>query len=273
VEAFPVSESTDLSAVDEVRRVLSRPLFNPVLKVWVGEGKLDYEVYLRTGELLALQTPRAELVAPDELMFQVVHQAQEIWLKLLAHEFAESVGELDCDALWGVSARLERCARITGCLTHELGVLESLTPDTYQIIRRHLGNGSGQESPGFNAVRVAAQYVADALDRMLARNGVGLAEVYGDADPALKRICELLVDVDEGYQTWLFTHYMLVRRTIGVGRGVEALDGVPTQVLTGRMTQPLFRSLWAVRNDLTAGWQREGGYAPGAERHETRVSA
>jgi len=268
-----VSESTDPSAVDEVREVLSRPLFNPVLKVWVGEGKLDYEVYLRTPELLRLQTPRTQLVAPDELMFQIVHQAQEIWLKLLAHELAETVGELDAGALWEASARLERSARITHCLTLELRVLESLTPDTYQTIRRNLGNGSGQESPGFNSVRVAARYVSEALDRILARHDVTPAEVYGGEQPALKRICELLVDVDEGYQTWLFTHYMLVRRTIGVGRGVEALDGVPTQILTGRMTQPLFRSLWAVRNDLTAGWQREGGYEPGADRHETRVSA
>lgn len=53
-----MSEPTPLSAVDEVRHALSRPLFNPVLKVWVGEGKLDYEVYLRTDDLLRLQTPK-----------------------------------------------------------------------------------------------------------------------------------------------------------------------------------------------------------------------
>jgi tryptophan 2,3-dioxygenase len=273
VEAPRVSEPTTQSAVDEVRHALSRPLFNPVLKVWVGEGKLDYEVYLRTGDLLQLQTPRTELVAPDELMFQVVHQAQEIWLKLLAHELAEAVGDLDTDALWEVSARLERAARITHCLTRELGVLETLTPETYQVIRRHLGNGSGQESPGFNAVRVAATYASAALDRILERHDVPLAKVYGDADPALKRVCELLVDVDEGYQTWLFTHYMLVRRTIGVGRDVKALDGVSTQILIGRMTQPLFRSLWTVRNELTAGWRREGGSEPGTDRLATRVPA
>jgi tryptophan 2,3-dioxygenase len=268
-----VSEPTDPSAVDRVRQELSRPLFNPVLKVCVGEGKLDYEVYLRTEELLGLQTPRAELVDPDELMFQVVHQAQEIWLKLLAHELAETVGELDADALWEVSARLERAARITHVLARELSVLETLTPDSYQIIRRHLGNGSGQQSPGFNAVRVAARYVAVALDRILERHDLPLAEVYRGAEAALKRVCELLIDVDEGHQNWLFAHYMLVRRTIGVGRGVEALDGVPTQVLPGRMTQPLFRSLWAVRTELTAGWRREEGFEPGADRRGTRVSA
>jgi tryptophan 2,3-dioxygenase len=111
------------------------------------------------------------------------------------------------------------------------------------------------------------------LDRLLARRAVTFPDVYAGAGAELKRICELLVDVDEGYQTWLFTHYMLVRRTIGVSRDVEALDGVPTQVLVGRMTQPLFRRLWAVRTELTAGWQREGGLPPGADRDGAQVSA
>ncbi|NYF59781.1 tryptophan 2,3-dioxygenase family protein [Micromonospora purpureochromogenes] len=269
-----MSEPVPGSVVGDVHSTLGRPLFNPVLKVWVGEGKLDYEVYLKTSDLLRLQTPRSELVSPDELMFQVVHQVQELWLKLLAHELAEMVGDLDGDGMWEVSARLDRAGRIIRCLADELRVLETLTPDTYQVIRRHLGNGSGQESPGYNAVRVAASYVAEALDRLLARRGVTLAEIYvPGGSPELKRVCELLVDLDEGYQTWLFAHYMLVRRTIGVGRDVEALDGVPTQVLVGRMTQPLFRSLWAVRNQLTVGWRGEGGFAPGTDRGDVRVSA
>ncbi|GAA0398120.1 hypothetical protein Acor_34760 [Acrocarpospora corrugata] len=74
------------------------------------------------------------------------------------------------------------------------------------------------------------------------------------------------MDVDEAYQTWLFTHFMLVRRTIGVSRNTAALDGVSTQVLPGRMTQPLFRQLWRVREQMTANWNRDGGYAPGATR-------
>lgn len=259
--------------VGNVHDALSRPLFNPVLKVTVGEGKLDYEVYLKTTDLLRLQTPRSELVDADELMFQVVHQAQELWLKLLAHEVAEVVDGLDGDRLWEVTARLDRAVRITHCLANELRVLETLTPDTYQVIRRHLGDGSGQESPGYNAIRVAASYAADALDRLLARHEVAPVEVYAGASPELKRVCELFVDLDEGYQTWLFTHYMLVRRTIGVGRDIEALDGVSTQVLVGRMTQPLFRTLWAVRGQLTSRWRREGGLAPGADRRGTQVPA
>ncbi|WP_069164714.1 tryptophan 2,3-dioxygenase family protein [Nocardia altamirensis] len=253
---------------DQLREALAKPMFNTVLKAWVGDGTTDYEVYLRTAELLSLQTTLDRLTDPDELMFQIVHQAQEVWLKLLSHELAGVVGEVDRDALWETSARLDRAIRIAECLEREIGVLETMTPDTYQIIRRSLGNGSGQQSPGYNGVLAAAEHVAAALDRLLDRRGVPVAAVYSTevAQPDLKRVCELLVDLDERFQGWLVAHFMLVRRTIGVGHGVNALDGVPTRVLTGRMTQPLFRTLWQVRNELTESWRRDGGYAPGAAR-------
>ncbi|MFB8281369.1 tryptophan 2,3-dioxygenase family protein [Nocardia colli] len=254
------------TAEDRLREALSKPMFNTVLKAWVGDGTTDYEVYLRTGELLSLQTEVGRLTDSDELMFQIVHQAQEVWLKLLAHELAGVVGELDLDELWEVSARLDRTIRIAECLARELRVLETMTPETYQIIRRSLGKGSGQESPGYNAVLTAAEQVGAALERLLDRRGVRIAEVYATAQPALERICELLLDLDERFQLWLVTHFMLVRRTIGIGHGVNALDGVPTRVLTGRMTKPLFRTLWQVRTELTENWSRAGGYAPGAAR-------
>ncbi|MEU9889634.1 tryptophan 2,3-dioxygenase family protein [Sphaerisporangium sp. NPDC051011] len=256
-------------AVDDLREELSKPIFNHVLKTFVGEGKLDYELYLKTSDLFTLQSGTDELSCSEELMFQIVHQVQEMWLKLLTHELTELVGELDGDALWDASARLERIIRISHCLGGELHVLDTLTPDTYQTIRRHLGNGSGQESPGFNRVRVAAEYVAETIDRLVDRRGTSIYDVYAVPDPArldLKRVLECLVDVDQAYQTWLFNHFMLVRRTIGVSRGTAALDGVSTQILAGRMTQPLFRRLWKVREQMTATWNRGGGYAPGAER-------
>ncbi|WP_214110186.1 tryptophan 2,3-dioxygenase family protein [Acrocarpospora catenulata] len=240
-----------------------------MLKTFVGEGKLDYERYLSTSELFTLQSPTEELICSEELMFQIVHQVQELWLKLLTHELTELVGELDDDALWEASARLERIVRIGHCLSGEIRVLETLTPETYQTIRRHLGKGSGQESPGYNRVRVAAEYVSGTLDRLVDRRGTTVYDVYAVPGPGtadLRRVLECLVDVDEAYQTWLFTHFMLVRRTIGVSRGTAALDGVSTQVLTGRMTQPLFRQLWKVREQMTATWNGSGGYAPGAAR-------
>ncbi|MCE9669212.1 tryptophan 2,3-dioxygenase family protein [Myxococcus stipitatus] len=245
---------------------MDEPLFNPLLKKWVGRGELDYEVYLKTPELLSLQSAEGERVAHDELMFQVVHQAQELWLKLASREAVEVVGELDRDALWRASGRLERIQRILKCLGAEMGVLETMTPDTYQVIRRSLGNGSGQESPGYNTLRKAAEGLEGALERLLARRGQTLRGVYSGGPDDLKRLCEQLMDIDESFQGWLYAHFQLVRRTIGVDRSVKALDGLPTQVLAGRMSLPLFRPLWDVRVELTQTWKRDGGHAPGARR-------
>ena len=77
---------------------------------------------------------------------------------------------------------------------------------------------------------------------------------------------QFILDQTEQLQR-LFTHFQLVRRTIGVDASVKALDGLPTRVLPGRMTQPLFPALWRVRVEMTARWRREGGPVPGGPRH------
>ncbi|HET6936517.1 MAG TPA: tryptophan 2,3-dioxygenase, partial [Candidatus Angelobacter sp.] len=53
----------------------------PILE---GKGSTDYERYLRTDDLLSLQTPAEELSHPDELTFQVVHQSSELLMKAAA---------------------------------------------------------------------------------------------------------------------------------------------------------------------------------------------
>jgi tryptophan 2,3-dioxygenase len=49
--------------------------YEPILP---GDGASDYERYLRTDELLALQKTPAEQAHRDELLFQTVHQSSEL---------------------------------------------------------------------------------------------------------------------------------------------------------------------------------------------------
>jgi tryptophan 2,3-dioxygenase len=62
-------------------------LAKPVLP---GKGDSDYERYLRTDDLLALQKTADEWIHRDELLFQSVHQTSEIWLKLAWNEVEEA---------------------------------------------------------------------------------------------------------------------------------------------------------------------------------------
>ena len=255
-------------AAATLRRVLEDPIYNKTLRKEVGRGELDYEVYLRTRELLALQTPADELVVPEELLFQVMHQTQELWLKCAAFESANLVEQLDGDAILPALDALDRVAMIARVLGEQIRVLFTLSPSRFQVIRRSLGNGSGLESPGYNQLVTAADAAFAAFMRIVARRGTTLLDVYSHPDDHgdLHRVAERFVDWDGNFQTWLIEHFMLVRRTIGVDRTVRALDGFPTVALGSRMTKPLFPELWSVRVEMTRGWAREGGFEPGVAR-------
>jgi tryptophan 2,3-dioxygenase len=255
-------------AAAELRKNLEDPIYNKVLHKEVGHGELDYEVYVRTRELLALQTPADELVVPDELLFLVMHQTQKLWLKCAVFEATNLVGHLDTDALFPALESLDRVVHIAQILRDQIRVLGTLSPSRFQVIRRSLGNGSGLESPGYNQLLAAAVAAESALGRLIARRHTTLLDVYQSPEdhPDLHRLGERFVDWDGTFQTWLVEHFMLVRRTMGVDKSVRALDGFPTAALSGRMTKPLFPELWNVRVEMTHTWSREGGYAPGEQR-------
>ena len=67
-------------------------LHRPILP---GEAATDYERYLRTDELLALQKPADASAHRDELLFQIIHQTSELWLKLAAAEVETAIERLE----------------------------------------------------------------------------------------------------------------------------------------------------------------------------------
>ena len=89
----------DAAQID--RGLLAAPLLE-------GSGASDYERYLRTDELLALQKTPEEWVHRDELLFQTVHQSSELWLKLASSEVEEAArpvrGRLDLGGACGCCA-------------------------------------------------------------------------------------------------------------------------------------------------------------------------
>src|SRR3981189_1008234 len=80
-------------------------------RVRPGKGASDYERYLRTDELLALQKAPEEQAHPDELLFQTVHQASELWLKFGTGEGRRATAALRRGEL-GPALRLLRRASL-----------------------------------------------------------------------------------------------------------------------------------------------------------------
>ena len=147
--------------------------------------------------------------------------------------------------------RLHRVREIERVLVDQMAVMETLSPADYHPIRMTLGHGSGQESPGFNAIFQMAPDVSAAFEKRLQRAGVTLLEVHKDrhTHQALYALVQGLMDVDAWFQRFRETHYHLVKRVIG--SDVKSLRGVPASRLEHTSKEPLFPELWQVINELT----------------------
>jgi tryptophan 2,3-dioxygenase len=222
--------------------------FAPILE---GPGASDYERYLRTDELLALQKGPDEWVNRDELLFQTVHQSSELWLKHAWNEVEEAtrlVEERDVAAALRLLGRANRAMRyVVGFLEH----LELMSPWEYQDVRRVLGHGSGFDSPGFREIRRVSPALWDAFEGLRKERGLTLIEVYtqGREHEDLYQLAEALIDWDEQVGVWRFRHVKMVGRVIG--EDVVGTQGTPVELLAGLIKHKLYPDLWRVRTELT----------------------
>src|SRR5262249_22442351 len=222
----------------------------------VGMGPpTEYEIYIRTGELLALQKPAESLATHDELQFQIVHQVAELWMKLVQHELGRAVAHMGADGVDESEHPLARVHRIQRLLLEQLDLLDTMAPKDYMTIRTVLGHGSGQESPGFRALmRLPHETVWPAFEALLRRRGVALRDLYEhhDLHPGLFHLAEALLDFDQLLQLWRQRHLMLVYRIIGAG--TPSLKGKPSELLERGLKQRFFPALWEVRDEVFAEW-------------------
>ena len=217
-----------------------------------GEGASDYERYLRTDELLALQKTPEEQVHRDELLFQTVHQSSELWLKHACAEVATATDEVR-EGRHDKAERLLRRAQLAAhFVTDQLEMLEQLSPWEYQTVRRVLGHGSGFDSPGMREVRRVSPPLWDAFVAALAEHGLDPVEVYrrGGEFESLFQLAEALTGWDEQITVWRIRDYKTVARIIG--DEVVGTQGTPVEVLGRLIHKNMYPELWSARNRLTA---------------------
>lgn len=111
--------------------------------------RMDYGSYLGLDLLLAAQKPLSD--APDELLFITVHQVQELWLKLAAHELDGAIAAIRADELQPAFKSLARVSRIQAQLVTAWDVLSTMTPADYLAFRDALGQSSGFQSWQYRA--------------------------------------------------------------------------------------------------------------------------
>jgi tryptophan 2,3-dioxygenase len=229
-----------------------------------GEDKTEYEHYLRVRELLALQKPSASMTHPDELLFQVVHQVEELWMKLMIHELGAAVSHLEGDRHVEARGALDRVGAVGELMERQLRLFETMLPGAFLTVRKGLGTGSGMDSPGFKRLHEMAPRVWDAFELALTRAGVELLELHARSPSphaALLAVAEGLVNCDAQMQRFKREHVMIVRRIIGMG--TASLRGNPIELLERNAQLTWFPMLWAVRDRMFTDF-RAGPPVPAA---------
>ena len=112
--------------------------------------ELSYGNYLCLPQLLDCQRPHSD--AHDETLFIIIHQATELWMKLVVHELAGAISHLQNDDLAPAFKMLARVGRIQSQLIQSWDVLATLTPADYLSFRDRLGHASGFQSHQYRTI-------------------------------------------------------------------------------------------------------------------------
>jgi len=108
---------------------------------------MTYADYLKLGQLLTAQQPLSHL--HDEMLFIVIHQTKELWMKQMLHELDLAIGLVGEGRLAEAYKAMSRISRIQAVMTLSWDVLSTLTPVDYLKFREVLGTSSGFQSAQF----------------------------------------------------------------------------------------------------------------------------
>lgn len=225
-----------------------------------GEGNKDYELYLNTRALLSCQKDYQQLCNKDELQFQLVHQVEELWMKLIGYTLLDVDDYLCAGNTNRVLTLFKRVHLAMKLMTEQLALLETMSPKEYQEIRLALGNGSGQESPGFRTILRMHPHLWESFRiHYLEKHGLTVEQIYNTAydhgDAYV--VAEALAEFDELFQKFRYHHLQLIHRSIGLG--ATSLKGHAVELLDEGLRTQFFPELWEVRNRMSDAWGVEYG--------------
>ena len=102
----------------------------------------------------------------------------------------------------------------------------------------HFLNANGRSIPHHHLTRDVTEPIKPSAEIQAI-----LIDIYRE-DPITARLCERLLDLDEGLQEWRYRHVKMVARTIGSKQGTGGSAGVKYLEST---IEPIWRDLWEIR--------------------------
>ena len=165
------------------------------------KDRLTYGKYLHLNEVLNAQHRLSD--QHDEMLFIVIHQASELWLKLAGHEVEAAIRNIKEDDFRHAFKVIARVKLILTQLTQSWSILSTMTPVDYLKFRDTLGPASGFQS-----------YCYRKLEFLLGNKNEKLIEVHrhdpeiyeelkrvlaqpGLYDVVLRKLSDVGFDIDE----------------------------------------------------------------------------
>ena len=214
-----------------------------------------------------------------------MHQASELWFKLILHELGALVARLEESDTLGAVGSVKRVNALVRIVTAQLNALETLPPQRFAQFREYLGTSSGSQSQQFRAIEAMSglrdehflqvlsehgeipEIVKQALERpplqelfnsLLKTHGVTVEDIYRDEHQRpLQMLAEGLLEYEQGFAMWRFLHVQLVERIIGPATsGTGGTLG--SRYLQKTVSQRFFPDLWAVRSKFFGGDREKG---------------
>ncbi|NRB24593.1 tryptophan 2,3-dioxygenase [Shewanella sp.] len=150
---------------------------------------MSYGDYLKLNQVLSAQQPLSD--QHDEMLFIVIHQASELWLKLAGHELSSAVKNIQEGDFGHAFKVISRVKQILNQLTQSWNILSTLTPVDYLKFRDTLGHSSGFQSYGYRKVEF-----------LLGNKNASLLKVH-ESDPVVHQELKQILDAPSLYDVTL----------------------------------------------------------------------
>jgi tryptophan 2,3-dioxygenase len=248
---------------------------------------MTYAHYLDLEQLLGAQKPLSNL--HDEMLFIVIHQTKELWMKQLLHELRFAIDLVQEGRFAEGCKAMARIGRIQAVMTLSWDVLSTLTPVDYLKFRDVLGTSSGFQSQQFREIEFRlglkepnflAQYeegsperaaLARALEEPSLREASHAAlerAGFDLGDRSVEAIARVWLEVYRDSERW-FDLYELAEKLVDIDDAlaawrhkhvltVERIIGnkkgtggsAGAPYLRATLEKRVFPELWAMRTDL-----------------------
>jgi tryptophan 2,3-dioxygenase len=223
------------------------------------------------------------------LLFIVIHQTKELWLKEMLHELKLAVSLVEQDQFSPAYKALARISRIQSVMTLSWDVLSTLTPVDYLAFRHVLGTSSGFQSAQFRELeyrlgikndRYLVHYASDSEEHARLAEALEQPSLREAAIDALERggfdlgdrseeaLAAAWLEVYRNSDRW-FELYQLAEKLVDIDDAlaawrhkhvltVERIIGnrpgtggsAGAPYLRSTMEKRVFPELWALRTDL-----------------------